>query len=164
MFSLVDTLSTMSNYFFGKMPMAANMYIHDGNLEFQNWRSKTRFSPSPGIKQFHRKYVEGKEVRKYSPIVSEAILFPDQGQDRYYLKFSTDQPEYIKMRNNIGYFWCCGNKIFDNLIDIKNEDLPEEGYIKIELYKDQQHTTLLHPGFTIPIKEYKEGLIEMAAF
>lgn len=164
MFSLPDIYSTIHNYFFGKMPIAANMYIHNGNLEFQNWRSKTRFSPSPGLRQYHVKNIDGFEVKKYSPIVSETILLPNEGLDRYYLKFSTDQPEYIKMRNEIGYFWAVGNKIFDNLININHEDLPDEGYIKIELYKDKEHTILLHPGFTISIKDYKQGLIEMAAF
>ena len=159
-----SVFSTIYNYLFGKMPMAANMYIHGGNLEFQNWRSKTRFSPSPGIKQRHVKFVNGKEITKYAPIVSETILFPDEGEDRYYLKFSTDQPDYIKMNNATGFFWSVGNKIFDNLINIKNEDLPDEGYIKIELYKDKEHTILLNPGFTIPIKVYKEGLIEIDKF
>ena len=164
MFTVQDFFTTIYNYFFAKMPMAANMCIHNGNLEFQNWRSETRYSPSPGIKQRHVKFINGEEITKYSPIVSETILFPDQGEDRYYLKFGTDKPEYIKMRNEIGYFWSVGNKIFDNLINIKNEDLPDEGYIKIEIYKDKEHTMLLHPGFTIPNRLYKESMIEMAAF
>ena len=165
MFSLVEISRNIYNYVFVKMPMAGHLYIHNGNLEFQNWRSKTRYSPSPGIRQYHvKKNIDGFEVRKYSPIISDTILFPDNGEEFYYLKFSTDKPNYIKMSNKTGYFNCWGNYIFHNLIDIKHEELPDEGYIKIEIFKDKEHTVLLHPGFTIPIKDYKEGLIEMDAF
>lgn len=155
-----DIYKFIENKIYGPKPIAAYVYIYDGNIEIITKRYRT-YNEFPKVYMPCTTY-NGLIVNK-GKLLSEPIKYNDMRHisKSYYVKITTNIPNYLNYdeTNNPcnGFSWCAhGNTIFKNKHDNKIEDLPDHGIINIKFYSDKNRNQCFHEGWSISVKKIKE--------
>ena len=145
------------------MPIAAYVYLYDGNIEIQTIRYK-KYDEIPKI-YLPYTLIDGKKT-EIGKLLADPIKYNDMRNicDSYYCKITSNIPEYVKYdsENQIMLssftWWCHGNHIFWNENKKKISEFPDHGMLTIKFYSDKKCSLCIHDGWTISVKKLKEVL------
>ena len=147
----------------GPLPIAAYIYLHDGNIEIET----KRYKKMDEIPKIYLQYTTlNDEIIETGKLLSKPIKYNDMRNicDRYFVKITSNIPEYVKYDSerqlNMTSFtwWAHGNHIFFNETKKKINELPDHGILTIKFYSDIKCTNCIHDGWTISVKTLKQAL------